>query len=463
MSIKTNKNHQRMNKIFNYLGVFVASILATFNSFAQSSYTLEQSIAYALKNSPIVKNAELDHDISKAKVKETTAIGLPQINGKWDLMHNFNVQKQFFPNSGIPPFGDPTKPVGEPLGVQFGLANSSNASATLTQLIFDGSYLVGLQAAKTYTSLAEQGIAKSKTDLVMNVQKAYYLVLVTQSRITQVEENEKMLQQLMEDTKALSETGFAESIDIKRVTVNLNNLKAEIQKLKSFEEVTLNMLKFQMGMPISENIFLTDNLDSKVAEMTKGNSNANYENRIEVKLLDIQNDLNELNLKNEKIKLLPTLAAFGTVGLNYGTNEFGDVFNFGDYQDYSMIGVSLNVPIWSSWQRKYRIDQAKFEAEKTKNDREQLLNSFVLESSQSLSNLNNNIDILQVRKENADLANEVYENAKIKYEEGVGSSFEVTSAQNDLKTAQTNYYNALYDAIIAKIDLDKANGNLIIE
>ena len=426
---------------------------------AQNSYTLQQSIDYALQNSPTIKNAQLDYNIAKSKVKETTAIGLPQINGKWDLLHNVSVQKQFMPAQIF----DPTAPEDALYPAPFGVDFSSNASATLTQLLFDGSYLVGLQAAKVYTQLAEQGIAQSKEEVIVNVQKAYYMVLVTQKRIEQIEENQKMLDQLLVDTKALSEAGFAEPTDAKRVVVNLNNLKAEIQKLKSFEQISLNMLKFQMGMPVTESIVLSDDLESKVNVMSKSSATANYDNRVELKMMNVQNELNELNVKNDKISLLPSLAAFGTLGVNYGTNDFGEVFNFGDYQDYSMIGLSLNVPIWSSGQRKYKINQSKAEAEKTRNSKELLMNSFELESSQASSTLDNNIDILKVREENMKLAEEVYSNAQTKYKEGVGSSFEVTSAQTDLKTAQTDYYSALYDAIISKIDLDKANGQLQIE
>lgn len=447
-----------MNKIIKHL-IFTILTITAITSYSQSSYTLEQSIAYALENAPSIKNASLDYDIARAKVKETTAIGLPQVNGKWDLMYNLSIQKQFLPANAF----NPSAPADLIVPVEFGVDFSSNASATLTQLIFDGSYLVGLQAAKTYTELAEQSIAKSKEDVVINVQKSYYMVLVTQSRMSQIEENKKMLEQLMKDTKALTDAGFAESVDVKRVTVNLNNLLVEVQKLKSFEQITLNMLKFQMGMPVSENITLSETLQSKVAEMTATNTGANFENRREFKMIEVQNELNELNLKNEKIKLLPSLAAFGTLGINRGSNDFGDVMAFGDYQDYSMIGLSLNVPIWSSGQRKHRISQAKAENKKTQNDRDMLMNSFELESVQASSTLENNVEVLKVREENMKLAEEVYENSQIKYKEGVGSSFEVTSSQTDLKTAQTDYYSALYDAIISKIDLEKANGQLIVD
>lgn len=439
--------------------LIVCVMACGYSARSQQAYTLEQAVSYAMENAPGIKKAQLDYEIAQDQVRETTTIGLPQINGKWDFMYNLEIQKQFIPAQVF----EPSAPADLVVPVGFGLDYSSNASATLTQLLFDGSYIIGLKAAKTYTELAQKGIVKSREDVVVNVTKSYYLALVTQSRIAQIEENEKLLDKLLEDTKVMGELGFAEDIDAKRVRVNINNLKAELQKLRSFEEISLNMLKFQMGMALDENITLSDNLDSHISEIKKSTATINYDRRSEYQMLTVQDELNQLNMKNEKIRMLPSLAAFGTLGVNYATNDFGDAFNFGDYQDYSMIGVSLNVPIWSSGQRKYRIAQSRSEAEKTSVDIELLQRSIELESIQATSNLSNNLDVMGVRKENVTLAEEVFDHAKIKYEEGVGSSFEVTSAQTDLKSAQTEYYNALYDAIISKIDLDKANGQLNVE
>lgn len=430
-----------------------------YNARSQQSYTLEQAVSYAMENAPGIKKAQLDYEIAQDQVRETTTIGLPQINGKWDFMYNLEIQKQFIPAQVF----EPNAPADLVVPVGFGLDYSSNASATLTQLLFDGSYIIGLKAAKTYTELAQNGITKSKEDVVVNVRKSYYMVLITQNRMLQLEENQKLLDQLLKDTEAMVASGFVENVDYKRVKVNINNLTAELHKLRSFEEISMNMLKFQMGMPLSDQITLTDHLDSRISDIKAGSSTVNYDSRSDYQMLTVQDELNELNMKNEKIRLLPSLAAFGTLGVNYATNDVGDAFNFGDYQDFSMIGVSLNVPIWSSGQRKYRIAQSKSQMEKTSVDIELLQRSIEMESMQAVNNLNNSIEVLEVRKENVTLAEEVFDHAKIKYEQGVGSSFEVTSAQTDLKTAQTEYYNALYDAIISKIDLDKANGQLNVE
>ncbi|PCH67209.1 MAG: transporter [Bacteroidetes bacterium] len=425
----------------------------------ENSMSLDQCIQYAMKNSIPVKNADLDYQSSKYKVKETTAIGFPQINGKVDFIYNLNIQKQFMPANIF----DPSAPEDLVIPISFGLDYANNASITATQLIFDGSYIIGLKAAKTFTEFYRNIHSKSKTDVAVNVSKAYYFVLITKDRLSQLIKNEKMLQQLFNDTKVLQNNGFVESIDLKRIEINVNNLNAEIQKLRSFELIALNMLKFQMGMPIKESLELSDKLVAALAGISKNEDDPVYSDRPEFKILNTQIQLNELNLQNEKIRILPSLGAFYTMGANYAANSFSDAMSFSDYQDYSMLGFSLNVPIFSSGQRKFRISQAKISVEKSQNDLSMLKSNIDLESIQSRNKLNNSLDILAVRKENMQLAEEVYNNTKLKYEQGVGSNFEVLSAQTDLKTAQTDYYAALYDVIIAKIDLDNDNGNFKIE
>ncbi len=433
------------------------TILAGFSLKAQNAYSLQQCIEYALTNHNSVKNAELDVKSSKAKVGETRAVGLPQISGKWDLIHNLDVQQQFFPNEPGP-FFNPTIPAGESFPVQFGTNNSSNMSVTATQLIFDGSYIIGLKAAKTYKDLFISTVSKTKKQVTSDVSKAYYMVLITNERVKQVEENEKLLDQLLKDTEILKETGLAEALDVKRTTVNLNNLKVEIQKLKSLKSLTVSLLKFQMGLPQSESLDLTDKLETiKIEAPASGGTS--FEGNADYQLLGIQKDLNTLNLKNEKIRILPSLAAFYNGGINYGSNNFGDNFNFGDYTRYQMVGLKLNVPIFSSGQRKFRIDQAKIELTKTENNLSFLEQSLDMQYKQYSNNLKDQLDVLKIREENKQLAQEVYNSAKLKYDEGMASNFEVLTAQTDLKTAQADYYNALYDAMVSKIELDLILGN----
>ena len=448
-----------MNKI-----VLLAFVAMFGSGYAQTdgegTYSLQQCLDYALENHTSVKNAKLDFESSEAKVKETVSIGLPQVNGKVDLIDNLKVQSQFVPANAF----EPTAPANLVMPLAFGVQYSSNASVTATQLIFDGSYLVGLQAAKVYKELYEKSIVQSKVELAEKVSKAYYAVLVTEERFALVQKNKTLIGKLYEDTKAMKEAGFADNVSLQRIEVSKNNLDVEISKLESLVAISYALLKFQMGMPQQESIVLSGKLDTVIEEMVAiGDLNSGVENRIEFKMLGVQKQLMELDIKNYKSRALPSLGAFGTMGASIGSLEFGDMLKFNDWRNYSMIGLSLEVPVFSSMQRKHRIAQAKISSEKVSNNLEQLEQSIELEQLQSKLTIENSLKTIEVQKQNMALAEEVYRVTKIKYDEGMASNYEVIDTETALKDAQTNYYNALYEAIIAKIDYEKATGNLYNE
>ncbi len=427
-----------------------------------SPQTLEGCISYALKNHESLKNAQLELEKSESKVKETRSVGLPQLNAKWDITRNIDVMQQFIPGA-FPPI--PGVEPAEVSAVAFAVDYGSDINFLLTQLLFDGSYFIGLKAAKTYTGLFEKSITSAEIDVVANVSKAYYGVLIAQERVKQLKRNLGQLDQLMNDTQVMEETGLVESIDLKRIAVSINNLKVEIQKVESLEKLSLSLLKFQMGMNESEKITLSGNLDDFVNQLVEETAAVDYNNRIEYKQLNVQETLNDLNIKNEKARALPSLSAFYTFGFNTGSNDFGDVFRFNGgvvgYKPYNMVGASLNIPIWSSGRRKFRIDQAKVDQEILLNERSMLERSIDLAVVQNTMNYNDNLATLSTHKDNVALAEEVYRVSKIKYEEGLGSNFEVVEAENALKDAQTNYYGAVYEALVNKIELEKAKGTLI--
>lgn len=422
-----------------------------------STYTLQQCIDYALENHASMKNAKLDFESSEAKVKETVSIGLPQVNGKVELIDNLKVQSQFLPANAF----EPSAPAGMVVPVAFGVTYASNASVTATQLIFDGSYLVGIQAAKVYKELYEKSVTQTKIEVVDKVSKAYYAILVNEERLSLVKNNKSLIDKLYEDTKAMRDAGFADNVSLQRVQVSKNNLDVEISKLESLVQISHALLKFQMGLPQKERVALSGELDAVIDDMNRlPESEVSYENRIEYKMLGVQKNLMDLDVKNYKAKALPSLAAFGTLGANVGAYNFSDVPDFNNWRNYSMIGLSLDVPIFSSMQRKHRIAQAKISSEKVTNNMQQLEQSIDLEMLQSKLTIENSLKTIDIQEQNMALAEEVYRVTKIKYDEGMASNYEVIDTESALKDAQTNYYNALYEAIIAKIDYEKANGTL---
>ncbi len=434
---------------------------------AQKSFSAQQSVQFALANNPLVKNAQLDIDIAKSKVSETFGIGLPQISGSAIVQHYPEVQRFVLENTLNTPFYTNQLPQDAPVAFGLQLANSFTGSISATQLIFNGSYLVGLKASKTYQELSIKQIKQVKISLAEQVLKSYYAILVNQEKTKLLDLNLSRLDSTYKETKALFKNGFIEKIDIDRIEVSLNNLKSEKQKTERLLQLASNVLKLQMGMPVNEPIELTSKLDEvKPESILPANPTIDYSQRIEYSVLQTQKALAGLQMKNIQSEYMPSLVGLATLGVNSAASQFGNLGNFSEknrYAPYGFVGLSLNVPVFDGFQKKYKYQQAKYNLEKLNNGIKQQENAIDLELSQANINLANAQTNLEIQKRNLDLAQEVVRVSKVKYRQGVGSNLEVTNAESSLKESQNNYYTALYDFIIAKVDLDKAQGQLVVE
>lgn len=423
------------------------------------NYTLEQCIEYAIQNRVEVKNAELDNQIAKAKVGEVRATGLPQVNASIALVDNYKVPVNFLPAQ----FLNPNAPEGEFVGVEFQPQYVGQGSIELQQLVFSGSYILGLKAASTYTELSEKQITQSKIEVAEAVSKAYYSLLINRERLELLRQNYNRLDTVYQQTKALYENGFAEKIDADRLKVASNNIKMEIQNFERLIELSEMLLKFQMGLQQEDKLTVSGSLEKlEINESDALVAQVNPEQRIEFSLLQTQKDLNLLQIREYKARYLPTLGFFINYGSNMGSPEAKDLVPFASdrWVGNGAFGISLNVPIFDSFQKHYLIQQEKFNLLKTENQIRDFSRIVDLQVSQSSITLKNSIDKLKFQQENMELAQEIFRVTKIKYEEGVGSNLEVVEAETAYKEAQTNYYSALYDAMVAKIDLQKAQGTL---
>ena len=432
----------------------LAGLLGALPARAQNEYTLEAAVDYAIKNNLNIKNTQLDAKSAEARIGEIRATGLPQVNVQAGLTHNLIIQTAFLP--AVVAGGKPDDP---PVPVQFGAKYLGNAGATLNQLIFSGSYLVGLQAAATYRQLAEKNVTQSKVNVAEAVTKAYYSAQVAVERAKVLDLNIQRLDTLMRDTYATYKAGFVEKIDVDRLEVQLNNLKTERQKVQNLIELSYTLLKFQMGMPLTEQIVLTEIVDESDANnLSAPSSNAvDYSKRIEYSLLNTQGELAELDIRRIRSGYLPTVSAFASYGYNTGRNSFGDVFGKKWFNN-SAIGLNVQIPIFDGFTKKFQQQQAQFTLDKLNQSRDLLAQSIDLQVQQSNITLSNSLETLATQQRNVDLAEEVVRVSKIKYQEGVGSNIEVINAESSLKEAQTNYFAALYDVLIAKVDLSKARG-----
>lgn len=435
---------------------------------AQQNYSLKQAIDYALLNNVNVKNAQSDTKSANARVGEIRAIGLPQISAQAQLLHNIEIQNVILEVGAGPSFGGdpdaPQPPVGTPYSFPFQLKNNGSVALNVNQLLFDGSYFIGLKAASTYKELSQKTLTQSKIGVTEAVTKAYYGVLINRERLGLLNTNINRLDTLFSETKAMYDNGFVEKIDVDRIEVQRNNLVTEKQKVERLADLSLYLLKFQMGLRMNDIVVLTDSLDAESIENIniQSSNNFDYNQRIEYSTLQTQKELAYLDIRNNRMGYLPQLAAFGTFGYNPASTKLSNITQSERWIDYSFVGLQLNIPIFDGLNKHYKIQQAKLAYEKTQQSTALLQNSIDLEIQQASVTLTNSLESLKSQKRNLDLAQEIVRVTRIKYQQGVGSNIEVINAEADFKEAQTNYYAALYDAYIAKVDLDKATGQLAV-
>tara|TARA_R110002072_G_scaffold224568_3_gene381669 strand:- start:5370 stop:6752 length:1383 start_codon:yes stop_codon:yes gene_type:complete len=436
--------------------------------------SLDEAIAFALENSYNAKAAKNDIKSANEKVWETTAIGLPQINAAVDYQNFLKQPVSLLPAaafdntsstvSTVEDYFDlqanrePTAPGGF-IPVVFGTPQNMNATVTLTQLLFDGSYLVGLQASKTFLKITTQ--AEEKTELLTReaVVNAYGNVLVTQSSISILESNIKILQKNYDDAKKIYENGLNEEEDVEQLEITLGNLKNQLKSVQRMEEIAYQMLNLALGSSINTTLILTDTLESLATENIQLgliSEPFNVNNHIDFRIAENNREGSLLNVKLEKSKYLPTLSAF----VNYGTQAFSDSFSFFDgdqrWFESSLLGVSLNVPIFSSFSRKSKVSQAKLELETADIRLEETKQRLSLQAQKAQNDYQFSIENYQTAKKNVGLAERIEKKQRIKFFEGISSSFDLLQAQNQLYSQQQSYIQSMLDLISTKAALENA-------
>ena len=415
---------------------------------AQQSFSLKEAVSYAMKHHVSLKNAQIDILNADARVQEIKAVGLPQINA--NISYTNNILRQGF----VLP-----KEFGGGGFSRFGNTFGANGNLSLSQMVFNGSYTLGLRAADVYKELSQKALIQNKQQIIENVMKAYYSILVNEERMKILALSVGRLDSTLRETKILNEKGFVEKIDVQRLEVQSNNLKTEIWKVQELQRLSYDLLKFQMGMETTEVISLKDKLnDIELATILPKENPINFDDRIDYSILQTQKHLQELDLKNKKAEKLPTVMFNG----NYGYNLTGDqvLFNGGLGYDISSISLNVSIPIFDGNARKYKIAQSSNNLDKLNQSFKLLENSINLQVTQANTMLKNGVESLNSQKRNMELAKEVVRVTKAKYQQGLGSNLEVVNAEASLKEAQTNYFAALYDVLISKVDLEKALGKL---
>lgn len=419
-------------------------------------FSVQDAISYALTHQYDIRNAKLDELNQLAVNREVSGMALPQVSGTGLFQHNPILQKQLVDISNF----DPSAPKGTTVPIAFGLAYNVMGQVDVSQTLFDPSVLVALQARKTLEDLARKGIQRSETEVKAAVYKAYYNVVAADKALAILDSNQVRLRNILAETREIYKEGLVEKLDVDRLVVQVNNLESQQTRLREVREVGLAALKFQIGMPVKQPLVLTDTLGNDALKAGIQEHTAfSYQDRIEYQLLETQRRANEYNLKRYRLAALPSLYLFGQGGASRATGKF-DYFSSQSWYGYVSYGLNLKVPIFTGFQRLRKVDQAMIALQKNDVDLERLRGSIDLEQANSATSLRNNISTLNNEEENMQLAKEVFETTMIKYREGVGSSVELLNAESALLVAQNNYFTALFNVIVARVDYLKAYGKL---
>lgn len=462
-----------MKKLRNSVNIFLAMLgLTSLSAQEAQIFSIEDAIKYAQENSISVQQSKLDLDRSKQQVREYTSIGLPQATINAEYNYNINLPTQLLPDFLTPavvgtleafqlvPAGTGANlPEGQPQPVQFGTKNSFRAGFNVNQLVFDGSYFVGLKAAKGLVQMTTRQTDLSMQQIKNNVKKSYLTVLIAQENRKILYKNIENLEKLLKETKAFKESGLIEQLDVDRLDLSLSNLKSENEMVGRQVELAYNVLKFQMNFPLYEAISLSDSLNSMMEEPVEGDLSGkpNFDNRFEVQILKQSEYLNELNVKRYKMGYAPSVSAFFTHQYQIQRNNLFDKDEAGFFP-ISIIGASVNVPIFDGFNKDSKIKMAEIDRKKINLQLKQFELASTLELENARVAYKNAKERMTNQQKNLDLAERILNTTKIKYKEGIGSSMEITTAEQELYRTQANYMNAVYDVAVAIADLERILG-----
>lgn len=438
--------------------------------------TAKEAVDLAIKQVTEIRNLQIDRQLQVSKNREITGQALPQVNGTVSLTHYFNIPVTLLPDFISPSVynvlsdegvkdgnGNPIEaPTGPPalLPARFGVPWQASAGFSIQQLLFQPDVFVGIKARGASLQYADYNIRIMEDSIRSNVYRAYYSVLIAVKRRQILSESVSRLEKLLHDQTEMFKNGFAERLDLDKTQVNLNNLRTALTQVDNLVVLGNAALKFATGLNQNDNIILTDTLSIEKIKSDLLDPAFNYDDRNEMQLLKTVQKLQQLDVQRNKLGRLPTVSAF----YNFSENAQREKFNFfksgQPWFRTSLAGLNLSVPIFTGLQRNRKIEQAELTLKKTTNNIDNLKRAIDLQQVSALSQLKNSLSSLDVQTRNMELAERVYNSTKLKFEQGLGSSFEILQAETSLEDAQANYFQALYDAVIARIGYLRALGKL---
>jgi outer membrane protein len=416
-------------------------------------FSLAQAVDYATKNSVLVKNALLDYEIQEQSNRATTSQALPQVNGNLGFTDNLQIPVVLVPGN----FASP--PVQGFIPLKFGTQYNSTAGVTLKQVLFDGQVFVGLQARQASLDFYRQKQEITAQMIRTNLYKIYYQLLISKTQVDQIDANITSQKELLHNSSEMFKSGFAEQLDVDKATVQLANLESEKIQVNFNIAAGYLGLKVLMGMPVKDSLRLTDTLTYEMIRDAALGDEYKYTDRHEFQLLMTNQKLNEYDIKRYNKMYIPT----ASLTANYAQNQYTNSFNLGQKNTWfpaSYIGLNIHVPLFDGFYKDANVRQAKLRLRQTMNNVDSLKNRIDNDVKTAQLRFAAALSTLDYQKKNMDLSEKVYQQTRKKYDQGLGSNLEITNALSDQKAAQANYFNALYNAVIARVDYLTAIGKL---
>jgi outer membrane protein len=419
------------------------------------AFSLADAVSYAQKNNVQVKNTLLDIEIQTQTNREIASAALPTIGSSLSATNFLTIPTSLLPGQifgGAP---------GTFIPVQFGTKYNSTYGLNFNQILFDGQVFIALQARATSLEWKKKNAALTEENIKANIYKIYYQLSASKTQLNILDANIERLQKLANDAAIMYKNGFAEKLDVDKVNVQLNNLQTE--KLKANNSVTIGFmgLKMLMGMPVKDSLVLTDIInESNLSTDVLYEDNFEYGVRKDFQYLTTIQKLSQYNIKRYQLSYLPTITLNGAYTKNAQRTKFDFFEKNGNWFETSLIGLNINLPLFTGMSRVAKVNKAKLELQQVDNQMAALKNNIDNELSQAKLNYMSSVATVNFQKKNMQLAENVYSQTKKKFEAGTGSNTEISAAQADLVAAQNNFMNALYAALIAKVDLLKASGKL---
>ena len=450
-------------KLFIITGFALLTITASAQQNQVQSLSLQQAIEIAKKNNYTIQNSKLDQQLAAKKADEIFAMGLPQINGSAAFNDYLDIPTQIAPAIAFNPKANPS----DYMKLQFGVPYSLTGSITASQLIFDGTFFLGLKAAREYVNLAKLGVKRTETEVTSAISKIYYAALLTEANINMLNNTLITLEKTLKDNRAYYQNGLSEKIDLNRLELSYSNTQIQRDKILDQYAISIMVLKMQLGLSVKDSIILTDNLEKIFSSNPTPaiDTKIDYAKRDDYKFVEQQIVLQNYDIKRYKYGYAPTLSAsYVTQRIAYGPDfsklgtDFGNLGKV--WFPTTIFALNLNVPIFDGFRKSAQIQQSKLTMMKYQNDKKNLENSIENDVEQSRLKYVRAKEQMEIQKKNMALAQDIYDRSNIKYKNGVGSTLELTNSENELKASQTNYLGSIYDMLVAQVDLKKALGIL---